>query len=55
MKQKISLIAALMHEPKILILDEPFVGLDPVSTHNLKQEMHNLATNGATTIFQPIY
>ena len=51
MKQKISLIAALMHEPKILILDEPFVGLDPVSTHNLKQEMHNLATNGATIIF----
>ena len=51
MKQKISLIAALMHEPKILILDEPFVGLDPVSTHKLKQEMHNLATNGATTIF----
>lgn len=51
MKQKISLIAALVHEPKVLILDEPFVGLDPVSTHYLKEEMKSLASKGATIIF----
>ena len=51
MKQKISLIAALIHEPKVLILDEPFVGLDPVSTHYLKEEMKIMASKGATIIF----
>ena len=51
MKQKISLIAALIHEPKVLILDEPFVGLDPVSTHHLKEEMADMASKGATIIF----
>lgn len=51
MKQKLSLIAALVHEPKVLILDEPFVGLDPISTHYLKEEMKAMASNGATIIF----
>ena len=51
MKQKLSLIAALVHEPKVLILDEPFVGLDPISTHYLKEEMKTMASNGATIIF----
>ncbi len=51
MKQKIAIISALVHEPKVLILDEPFVGLDPVSTHNLKQEMKNLAAQGASIFF----
>lgn len=51
MKQKLSLIAALIHEPKVLILDEPFVGLDPVSTHKLKEEMANMAKMGATIVF----
>lgn len=51
MKQKISLIAALIHEPQVLILDEPFVGLDPISTHKLKEEMQRLASNGATILF----
>ena len=51
MKQKISIIAALIHEPKVLILDEPFVGLDPISTHYLKEEMKNMVQNGATIIF----
>lgn len=51
MKQKISLIAALVHEPKVLVLDEPFTGLDPISTHNLKLEMQRIAHAGATIIF----
>lgn len=51
MKQKISLIAALIHDPKVLILDEPFVGLDPVSTHYLKEEMKSMVKSGATIIF----
>lgn len=51
MKQKIAIISALVHEPKVLILDEPFVGLDPISTHNLKEEMKRLASNGVTIFF----
>ena len=51
MKQKIAIISALVHEPKVLILDEPFVGLDPVSTHNLKEEMRRLASLGVTIFF----
>ncbi len=51
MKQKISLIAALVHEPKVLILDEPFVGLDPTSTYRLKQEMHAMSKIGTTILF----
>lgn len=51
MKQKIAIISALVHEPKVLILDEPFVGLDPVSTHYLKEEMKRLAKLGVTIFF----
>lgn len=51
MKQKIAIISALVHEPKVLILDEPFVGLDPVSTHNLKNEMRRLSGLGVTIFF----
>lgn len=51
MKQKLVIIAAFIHEPKVLILDEPFVGLDPISTYYLKEEMKSLANNGATIIF----
>ena len=39
MKQKIVLLAAFLHHPKILVLDEPFVGLDPKATHILKEKM----------------
>ena len=51
MKKKISLIAALIHDPKVLILDEPFVGLVPISTHYLKEEMKSMVNSGATIIF----
>lgn len=51
MKQKIAIISALIHEPKVLVLDEPFVGLDPTSSHLLKNEMRRLASEGATIFF----
>ncbi len=51
MKQKISLIATLSHEPEILILDEPMTGLDPQSSYNLKQLMNELAKAGKTVLF----
>lgn len=51
MKQKIALIAAFIHEPKLLILDEPFVGLDPEAFVVLKREMKNLCKNGAAVLF----
>lgn len=51
MKQKLAIISALIHEPKILLLDEPFVGLDPVSSHNLKDIMKELTKNGVSIFF----
>lgn len=51
MKQKLSIISALIHEPKILLLDEPFVGLDPISSHNLKEIMKELTKNGVSIFF----
>lgn len=51
MKQKLSIISALIHKPKILLLDEPFVGLDPVSSHNLKEVMKELTKNGVSIFF----
>ena len=51
MKQKIALIAALSHEPKILIMDEPFVGLDPKAIFDLKELMRNFAKDGGTIFF----
>lgn len=51
MKQKIVLLAAFLHHPKVLILDEPFVGLDPKATHLLKEMMQELASSGATIFF----
>lgn len=51
MKQKLSIISALIHKPKVLLLDEPFVGLDPVSSHNLKEIMKSLTKEGVTIFF----
>ena len=51
MKQKICLIAALIHAPKLLVLDEPFVGLDPKASHTLKGIMRELTGNGSAIFF----
>lgn len=51
MKQKIALISALIHNPKLLLLDEPFVGLDPKAAHTLKGFMAELCQNGSAIFF----
>jgi len=50
-QQKIQVIAALMHDPKLLILDEPFSGLDPVNVEMLKKAITDFRNNGATILF----
>lgn len=51
MKQKIALIAALSHEPKILVMDEPFVGLDPKAIFDMKEVMRDVIKKGGTIFF----
>ena len=51
MKQKLAIISALLHEPKLLIMDEPFVGLDPKASHILKELMRELCKNGGAIFF----
>ncbi len=51
MKQKLAIISALIHEPKLMILDEPFVGLDPVASHSLKTLMRQLCQDGGAIFF----
>jgi ABC-2 type transport system ATP-binding protein len=51
MRQKLSLIAALLHDPEILILDEPIVGLDPRAAFTLKEKMKELCGRGKTVFF----
>ena len=51
MKQKIALISALAHEPKILIMDEPFVGLDPKAVFDVKEVMNEMIKDGKTIFF----
>ena len=51
MKQKVAIISALIHEPKLLVLDEPFVGLDPKATFTLKEIMHEMCARGTAIFF----
>ena len=51
MKQKVALIAALSHDPKVLIMDEPFVGLDPKAVFDMKEIMRSMAREGKTIFF----
>lgn len=51
MQQKIQFIATVVHQPKLLILDEPFSGLDPVNTNLIKEEIHELHKQGVSIIF----
>lgn len=51
MKQKLAIISALIHEPKLIVMDEPFVGLDPKATHLLKELMHELCSQGSAIFF----
>jgi ABC-2 type transport system ATP-binding protein len=51
MCQKLALIGALVQQPKLLMLDEPFVGLDPKAAHTLKGIMHELVENGSAIFF----
>ena len=46
MKQKVAIIAALAHNPKVLIMDEPFVGLDPIAVHAVKEIMNEMVKEG---------
>ena len=51
MKQKLALISALIHEPKLIIMDEPFVGLDPKASHLLKGIMRKICDEGGAIFF----
>ena len=44
-------MSAFVHEPRLLVLDEPFVGLDPVASHELKRMLHELAERGSAVFF----
>lgn len=51
MKQKIALISALLHNPKLILMDEPFVGLDPLAAHQLKTLMRRFCDGGGAIFF----
>jgi len=51
MSQKLQFVTTVLHEPKLIILDEPFSGLDPVNSNLIKDEIYKLAQRGSTIIF----
>ena len=51
MKQKVAIISALIHDPKLMVMDEPFVGLDPKAAFTLKEIMHEMCEHGAAIFF----
>ena len=51
MKQKLAIIAAWLHYPRLIIMDEPFVGLDPKAAHLLKEMMHEVCAGGSAIFF----
>lgn len=51
MKQKLAIISAWIHSPKLIIMDEPFVGLDPKASHLLKEMMREVCDNGGAIFF----
>ena len=51
MKQKLAIISALVHAPRLLIMDEPFVGLDPMASHEVKQIMRDMCDKGCAIFF----
>lgn len=51
MKQKLALISAFIHEPKLIIMDEPFVGLDPTASHKVKEIMREMCEKGCSIFF----
>src|SRR5579885_1829988 len=51
MSQKLQFVTTVLHEPKLIILDEPFSGLDPVNSNLIKDQIFELAQNGSTIIF----
>lgn len=51
MKQKLAVISALIHSPKLVIMDEPFVGLDPIAAHKLKEYMREICNDGGAIFF----
>ena len=51
MKQKLAIISAWLHDPKLIVMDEPFVGLDPKAAHILKEMMREVCNNGGSIFF----
>ena len=51
MKQKLAIIAAWLHDPRLIVMDEPFVGLDPKAAHTLKGMMREICDNGGAIFF----
>ena len=51
MKQKLAIVSAWLHEPKLILMDEPFVGLDPKAAHTLKAMMRDLCRQGSAIFF----